>query len=183
MSSHQIGHTVFYHSWQQTTAVLHLAKCQMTSNLKTSCQIFHAEQRVWCWMFHSSSFICCWLFCFFGGGFLGHVIDHPESMHICIHVTMRTMWADWVKDLYSRTCQSLWSSNMLLGMFFSSSHWPIAPQWQLIFPVWHEDTLLYLSIACSFSVDLTLCLRHAVCQSLKSKSFCQTTSGQLDQTV
>lgn len=36
MNSHQIGLTVFYHPWQQTTALLYLAELRMTSELQIS---------------------------------------------------------------------------------------------------------------------------------------------------
>lgn len=47
MNSHQRVHTVLWHLWQRTAAVLHLAELRMTSNLRTSSKIDLTGQSVW----------------------------------------------------------------------------------------------------------------------------------------
>ena len=102
MNSHQIGHTAFYHPWQQTVTVLHSAELQMTPNLQTSPEIYHMEQRVWTWIFVNVRFVCC------------HCLRINHSKSIIERSVCSIFWGGStvpVLYLYSRTCQCVWRGN------------------------------------------------------------------------
>lgn len=192
MNSHQIGHTVFYHPWQQTTAVLRLAELRMTSNLQTSSQIYHTGQWVWGWIFFGLGFICCFVF-HFSFSFLARRLIIQKvctwlGVNLQIYGGGNHMSRLHGLNTCSRTCQCVWSSYMplslLLGIFFFF-HIDLLPPSDSSYFLYHMTTHCSISPLLALSIALSLSLRliHAVHQSLKSKSFCQTIFGHLDKTL